>query len=321
MTDHRTLMRGLSVLHLRFTVEAESAVVFDAQPGSALRGALYTYMRRHYCSEASGFAGANHQQECPVCWLLALEDEERTRGRNLPRPLTLQPPSPGEYARGARFTFGVTLIGRAQRLMVYLLRAGGQIGWVGVGKGRGTFRLIDIAEYSPLLDTARSLQQDQAVRRTTLHVDAPRIEECAGMGTPDRVTLHLLTPMRLIADKTRQRSVNPMTLSQRLIERCQDLVTYYGEGEPPAREAWIAAAAALRTHAETVRIAYDETEWVEAWSGSRRQDHLTPIGGLTGVVRFEGEGVAALRPWLLWGQSLHVGKDAVKGNGWYRVLA
>jgi hypothetical protein len=38
------------------------------------------------------------------------------------------------------------------------------------------------------------------------------------------------------------------------------------------------------------------------------------------VFRWEGD-VTRLRPWLLWGQSLHVGKDAVKGNGWYQVRA
>jgi hypothetical protein len=24
-------------------------------------------------------------------------------------------------------------------------------------------------------------------------------------------------------------------------------------------------------------------------------------------------------PWLVWGQFVHVGKDAVKGNGWYEI--
>lgn len=319
--DQQSLMAGMSALHLRFAVQVEAPVHLDAQPGSALRGAIYNHMRRHYCSEASGFAGEKHQQECPVCWLLALEDEERSRGRNLPRPLTIQPPAPGDYAPGSRFTFGITLIGRAQQLMMYLLRAGAQIGRSGVGRGRGTFRLIDIEEYSPLLDSARSLKQDQVIRRATLHVNAARIAECAGLGEPNRISFEFLTPTRLTAQGVLVKQPDPAVFMQRLIERCQDLCTYYGEGDAPAREAWIAAMNALCEQAKQVVIAHDETLWTEAWSGSRRKSNLTPISGLTGMVRWEGEAVTVLRPWLLWGQSLHVGKDAVKGNGWYRILA
>ena len=47
--------------------------------------------------------------------------------------------------------------------------------------------------------------------------------------------------------------------------------------------------------------------------------HRTEISGLIGRVRWEGE-VAPLLPWLLWGSVLHVGKNAVKGSGYYRVI-
>jgi len=328
--NQATYMSGLTILHLRFRAEAVTTVRFDAQPGSALRGALYAYMRDHYCSDVSGFAGDDHQETCPVCLLLAQEDEERIRGRNPPRALTLQPPASGVIAPKQRFTFGITLIGKAQRLMIFLLRAAAEIGQQGVGIGRGRFKVIDIEEYSPLLDVGRSLTRDQSVLRSALYVDAKRIDEQqsggfqrVGDATPSgsTLTLKFITPMRLIDQGVLVKRPDAGVIMQRLIERCQELHGYFGEGEQQPREAWVALMQGLCDHARTLTTTYDDTVWIEAWSGSKRQPHLTPISGFTGVVRWEGEAAAVLRPWLLWGQSLHVGKDAVKGNGWYTVLA
>ncbi len=68
--------------------------------------------------------------------------------------------------------------------------------------------------------------------------------------------------------------------------------------------------------ARQVRLAEDGTRWVELESYSTRQRRATPISGLVGRAVYEGE-LAPFLPWLVWGQFVHVGKDAVKGNGWY----
>jgi hypothetical protein len=74
----------------------------------------------------------------------------------------------------------------------------------------------------------------------------------------------------------------------------------------------VRSAAAVRTVAE-------ETRWVELRSYSTRQRRATPIGGLVGSVAFSTDDWRPYLPWLVWGQFTHVGKDAVKGDGWYRV--
>jgi hypothetical protein len=42
------------------------------------------------------------------------------------------------------------------------------------------------------------------------------------------------------------------------------------------------------------------------------------MGGFVGQVTFEGE-IEPFLPWLVWGEVVHVGKDAVKGNGRMRI--
>ena len=78
----------------------------------------------------------------------------------------------------------------------------------------------------------------------------------------------------------------------------------------------------LMAQAQGVRTQRDRTLWPELRSYSTRQHRATPIGGLVGKVTFAcpvGEDWRPFLPWLVWGQFTHVGKDAVKGNGWYRL--
>ena len=74
----------------------------------------------------------------------------------------------------------------------------------------------------------------------------------------------------------------------------------------------------VMAQAEAVRVVRDETRWVELASYSTRLGRTTPLGGLMGRVTFGGD-LSPFAAWLVWGQFTHVGKDAVKGNGWYQL--
>jgi hypothetical protein len=323
--SHTYLMAGLSVLHLRFYCRAIDPLAFGDQPGSALRGALYGVLQRNFCSQVLGFTGPDHAATCPVCWLLALEDQRAGRGKDLPRPLVIQPPLLHRHVPpGEPFAFGIGLVGQAQELLPFILHAVQTMGQIGVGRGRGRFQLVDLREYSPLLDAERELVQGKVVRRATLQVTAPRIDETATHWNTDQVTLHCLTPLRLTAAGQLVKFPEPRAFVQRLLERCQALAEQYSAPTGTAsqrdatRQEWRLVYATLSDLAERITIIRNDTRWVEVESGSRRLGRTTPIGGLVGRAVWQGE-LQPLLPWLLWGQSLHVGKDAVKGNGWVQV--
>jgi hypothetical protein len=90
LAEHEQLMQGLTVQHLRFTVRALDTILFDNQPGSALRGALYQVLGDNFCSEPTTddqrTQTPDHAARCPVCWLLAAEDRQARRGHNIARP-------------------------------------------------------------------------------------------------------------------------------------------------------------------------------------------------------------------------------------------
>lgn len=320
MQDHTHLMQGMTAQHLRFTVQPLEDILFNGQIGSALRGALYQALSQNFCSEPNGPLTPDHAQRCPVCWLLAAEDKLDARGQDLPRPLTVEPPLEFTFRRGDKLQFGFTLIGQAQNLLPYVARAVQKMGQIGVGVGRGRFKLQQIEEVNPLLDAERTILEQNCVKAPTLQVTPVRIGEIAATLPTHHVALEFLTPIRLIGDNQVLKKPDPVVFVERLLERCQRLAEHYAEtASPPSRDDWYTAYQTLSQAARTLSIGVDYTVWEEGWSGSRRQQKYTPVSGLVGIVRWDGD-VRPLLPWLLWGQTLHVGKNAVKGNGWYRVF-
>lgn len=318
---HLELMKGMTIQHLQFEVQALDSMVFGTQPGSALRGALYQALSENFCSEPQIQVTPDHQERCPVCWLLAQEHQMDKRGQSIPRPLTVEPPL-GHHTLihpGQRLRFGMSLIGRAQDMMPFVLRAVQKVGQLGVGKGRGRFKLIHISEVNPVLDVSRTLLDGNIVRRTTLQVTPARVEEAANQLSNDRITIEFLSPMRLTAQQRLIKSPEPDVFMHRLLERCERLAQYYAETDSYSPAAWQSVKTAAVDSARALTVGYDDTTWLEASSGSRRQERYTPIGGFIGRVRWEGD-LRPLLPWIVWGQSLHVGKNAVKGNGWYRII-
>jgi hypothetical protein len=43
------------------------------------------------------------------------------------------------------------------------------------------------------------------------------------------------------------------------------------------------------------------------------------MSGITGQITFTGD-LSPFRDLLAWGELIHVGRSAVKGNGWYKIV-
>jgi hypothetical protein len=135
-----------------------------------------------------------------------------------------------------------------------------------------------------------------------------------------RVTVEYLTPTRI---RDRFLGTGPdRTLAgpafrpifQRLLERLSALSWHFAE------TVLALDFGDLVRRAESVRLEVDETRWLELESQSLRQRHRYPSGGFVGRAVYQADDWTPFLPWLLWGQFTHVGKDAVKGNGWYRLV-
>lgn len=343
-TAHRLIIRGT----------VAQPLLLNEHKGSALRGALYHNLRNRFCSlrdQVPDCTTCPLAAVCPVCTLVSTMGPDNRLGRDAARPYTIQPPLPslflstdyGEqpwqrwddlktrYEAGEPFHFGLTLYGDALRLFPYVVMAIQGLEEAGLGRAvpenawrRGTIHLEEIRAQNPL--TGETALVSRAGEPMVQMPDIPITHEQVLAHSRQlegyrELTLTLLTPTRLTH---RQRLVKPRGLTLaillgRLLDRLESLAQHFAATPHEGTQRSALNYAALVAQARKGRTAQNETFWVELRSYSTRQRRATPIGGLVGRVTFVAEDWAPFLPWLIWGQFTHVGKDAVKGNGWYRL--
>jgi hypothetical protein len=179
---------------------------------------------------------------------------------------------------------------------------------------RGTLAISEIAAVNGLNGQSSVVLRQGASMVTVpdLPLTHEQILARAGHLPRQRLTVCFLTPTRIIEQGGLLRRPVFRPLMQRLHGRLRALTSEYTSTpcDFDFRE--------LLDQAEAVRVVEDHTRWVDLDSYSTRQKRSTPRGGFVGSATFAGE-LEPFLPWLVWGEVVHVGKDAVKGNGLYRL--
>ncbi len=317
---------NLIVHHLRFTLRARTLVHLGPQAGAQLRGALWGALQGFACTAPQLRHDPEHTRHCPMCHLLALEDGQSARGANPPRPFAIRPPlaeRPQQdriFYPGDTFHVGVNLFGDAAALFPYVFQAFQRMGEGGVGYGRGRFSIEHVEAYNPLSgENVPLLRERHFLAMPGAPVTQEAIERAAQRLPTETLRLRFLTPAQIKQRGQWVTQPNFAALIARLLERCQAIEQHYTD-HPTPRDVWRERYLELTAAAEQIALAEDRTRWVRVQSGSRRTNSRNAISGLVGEAVFSGE-LRPFRVWLLWGQSLHVGKNAVKGNGWYALVA
>jgi len=282
---------------------------------------------------------------CPVMRLVSTLDEEGTHGHQAPRPYIINPPLDGAqtvYAPGERFAFDLLLAGDAAELFPYVVLALDRLAHEGLGgrvwedasdqdltghsrpvrspaiPRRGTARVTRIDAVHPLTGESGAVLRPNS---RTVHVPALPISHADVLAAAERLpaagdlTLHFITPLRLVEHEQLVRTPYFRPLLHRLVERIKSLAENFGGGPVPyqIRE--------LRDLADGVGLVEDHTHWLDLRGYSTRLGREQMIGGLVGRATYRAADWTPFRPWLVWGTILHAGKNAVKGDGWFGIEA
>ncbi len=317
---------SLTALRLRFECEAQTSLRLGGlKAGSNLRGALLNVMRRATCaayprSALGAAAGADpeHAKTCPVCWLVAANQNpgEERRGYTLAMPPT------ETIAPGERFWFELTLFGDAIASLPYFVLAAPEAGRLGMGVGRGTFALRSIAALHPAQEPETVLEEGSHIVHPPQgrigHGDILRAAQTRWAGELSHLLIRFHTPLRVVQGEQLLKSPDFGAFFAALLRRVDDLAAQHCQQE--ARPA--AERERLWALANRVRLQESDAEWLEVQSGSSRSGKATWISGLVGDARYFAppEVWRELLPWLLWGEVAQVGKDTVKGNGVFRMM-
>lgn len=346
--------RQLVVYNLCFTLRARELIVFDRYAGSAMRGGLLEALaqRCHTRAEAWSCPPCALGMLCPVASLIAPAQETATRGHDLPRPLVLRPPLADDHVRNAvtkppapalqfepdqHFCFGYVLIGNASRHFSTLALATRVMEKIGAGRPlqinqgrRGRYVIERIEAVDPFTQRRTILFEAGQSQIGPLEgaITGEDIVRRAARLSERQITLQFLTPTRLINDGKLVHVPEPAILLQRLAERLDALTLAYGISSADTEEAsekdssshdhdsWYTVAKTSQVH-----LADCHVTWVDTKSYSSRQQRFLPIGGFVGKAAMQGAFSHRLRQLLVWGELLHVGKDTMKGDGWYQILS
>lgn len=265
-------------------------------PGSMVRGAVASALKKMVCTAAHGECGrCELRAGCPYPSLIepAHPGIDAFRGeRQVPPPYVLRwEAAPARVPPGVPWTFEVVLIGEGGRYAGHVAAAVERAARAGFGPDRvsGTVTI-----HRP--DGRESV--------------AARCEE--GRRPWKQAALEFLTPVRLTRDGRRVDRPGVRDLARAILRRIGALAAFHCGGpveEDPAE--LLDAARWIEMRAEGVR-------WVDVERYSSRQRKTVPQGGIVG--RFVWRGVPARwRPWLLAGEALHVGKSCSFGLGRYRL--
>ena len=338
-------MENFTAHRLRFVTEAQSTIELNEHQGSAIRGALFHALRNRFCGnqQAQECAACPLVATCPVAILVSTLKLDGLRGRDVPRPYAVQPPLPGEgghpveddrgrlffhYLPGERFEFGLTLYGQSLQLLPYVILTVGEFEAGGIGRKtqqadghwrRGTLVVREAWAENPLTGERQMVMQadDKMVQVPDIPITHEQVCKFAslqvGEATRRQFMLRFLTPMRIIerGHLLKPHAFHFKPFLQRLLDRLESLSRDFSDTKLEVDFAGLVEAA------EQVRVVENHLRWEELHSYSTRQQKDTPTSGLLGRVALEADDWSPFLPWLVWGQFTHVGKDAVKGNGWF----
>lgn len=309
----------LSLLVCEFYLQLAKACTLPQPLGATLRGGLALLHKRSVCLHPH----FTHCRDCPLlqrCVYPALfepapppDSTALSTHQDVPLGVILRLPSQPQahYTVGDTLTFGLVLVGAPVRHLSYLVAAVEHLGQSGLGPERVRFRLEQVLAHQPHQEPqpvymAGLMYRAQAAFTAQQLQSDPTVDPTAPIST---LTLHFLTPTRLkYAEKFIHDAPPFHVLIRTLLRRVSSLSYFHGgqRWETDYR-GWIERAEAVTTSAAAV-------EWHDGSRYSTRTQRRMPLGGLVGTVTYSGD-LTPFLPLLRLGELIHVGKNAVFGNG------
>jgi hypothetical protein len=253
--------------------------------------------------------------------------EKISKNRDIPRPFVIKPPleTKETYLPGERLSFDIVLFGKTKDYLPYFIVTFKELSQAGLGRSRGPVELCAVGHVGsdcvevPVYTKENNLVQPPAKAISWADLCSPNGANHGAMNSPQangnnvmRVTLRFLTPTMLKADGAQARRPAFGPIAKRLRDRINALSYFYcGEGLDIDFKAF-------GEQADKIKTVVDSTHWVESSRYSRRREVSHDLSGFVGDVSFEGD-LAPFIPYLKLGEYVHVGKNAVFGNGWFEI--
>lgn len=322
-----TIINLPSNFHLttyRFTIETLEAFELPPFKGSALRGGFGHIFKKLTCATPTRCHENRCQlgNDCPYGYVFETgppaDAEVLRKVDNIPRPFIIQAPADRstQLQTGQQLTFGLILIGGAIRYLPHFIAVFRSLGYQGLGRQRGRYRLVSVETCHPVDLRVETIYRDgsELIRVPDRVITAADLHHLAQTLPADRLTLNFLTPTRLKSDGKWVDGAPPFqAIIRNLLGRLSSL-SYFHCGQ-----AFEADFRGLIDRAAEVSIEQTQVARQDWGRYSGRQKQRIELGGTVGEVTYRGP-LTDYHPLLIVGEWLHLGKGTVFGNGQYRIL-
>jgi CRISPR-associated endoribonuclease Cas6 len=322
-----TFQKGLPLTYAQFSsaLVPEASLPLPVYTGSMFRGAFGSALKQVVC--------VTRTYDCPPCLLknrclypYVFETPPPPDSRVMrkyttaPHPFVLEPPMGGGTAETAKpLALGMTLFGKAIGYLPHFIFALEKLGQRGLGGRRVRCALSSVDGW---LDGQRWVLYSRE-DRTPRSGNAFEKSIVLPFRPPDpfektltgRVTIDLLTPLRVVYDSQMADELPFHVLLRNLLRRIGHLSYFHCGGDPSevAFREWID----LASNVDTVD---HDLKWFDWERYSSRQRTTMRMGGLLGKITFEGK-LAPFYPFLAAGEVVHAGKGTSFGLGRFRIIS
>lgn len=300
---------------LKFEATPKETIVLPEYKGSTLRGGFGHAFKKTTC-----VADENNCDDCMLAenclynyvFNTPLPDDSEMMKKYpyAPHPFLIEPPEEEkrEYREEDTIKFNLVLIGSVIEQLPYFIYAFEKLGDLGLGRGRGSYRLDKVffdSEEGDGVEIYSSGRLDKV--DTATHVsDLERPES-------GKLRINLRTPTRVKFDGDLVNDLEFHILSRNLLRRTSLLSFFHCDHGMDVN------FKGLIEKAKEVEIVEDETEWYDWERYSGRQDRWIKMGGLVGEITYEGD-FEEFAKLLALGEYIHVGKSTAFGMGRYEIV-
>jgi hypothetical protein len=228
-----------------------------------------------------------------------------------PHPFVLIPPLEDRrvYRDGDPFSFHLTLVGRAQDYLPYVIYVFDEIGRRGIGSHRGRYHFNAVEWFDGKGGTLPVYDGGQKILLNAYASTSLRLPTLQG----GRITLLFTTPVRMKSERRLTDHLSFGILVRNLLRRFSSLAYFHCGCELDLDYRGVIE------QADAVMTVEDKTRWMDWERYSSRQETKIKMGGLVGEISFEGEGIEEFLSLLALGEYLHVGKGTAFGLGRYTI--
>lgn len=307
-----------------FFIKSETELFLPEYKGSTLRGGFGHAFRRIACvCRSKECAHCILKQKCIYSCIFETpvpEDTEMMRKYNTaPHPFVIEPPIEEQkiYNYNEEFNFSLILIGKVIDYLPYFIYTFEELGKIGIGKSKGKYRLLEVAEYNLGQNGKdhKNIIYNSNSKKLSMFNNSVNWADIMDSPAPSRLCLSFLTPTRIKYNN--MLTIDPeFHVFFRNILRRISLLSYFHCSQK-LNDSEFKHLIEKAKNIKTVRTRLYWNDWERY---SNRQNRLMKMGGFVGEITYEGD-LEPFWPYIKLGEYIHVGKGSSFGLGKYIICS